>query len=473
MTFAVWGTGSYYQKYKKFIDPNEIGLLVDNNPKKQGEILDGHLIYAPALVDFDRCDYIIVLVMHYSEIKQQLLEIKIPQQKVISYKELYKVPIIRPTVISKGKELTIEQWADQNMGIKIAVFSHNFARSGVPVALMNLTRLLQKMGYQVLLCSLESGNLQEDLDQYLIDYMPDVEVIYRDTHFGEVLRKFSFVVVGTLVLSELGTYLSERGLSILWWLHESEENLYFKYKLPKETKQICYCSVGELVNTVFKRYYPAREMKELLYYIPDKVEEERSEVADLEIIKANIGYKDDKFTFAVIGGIYKRKAQDIIVQAVKYIPQGIRERIQIFIIGAIPSKAKMKWEQIRYQVPQIHLTGEVSQEQVDEMYELIDVLVCPSRSDPMPTVVTQAMQHRKPCIISDQVGQSVFMKQGEGGFVFQSEDERELAQLMVWFVEHPQDCEKIGGQARKIYETYFTEDHMRKSLEVILKQIER
>ena len=125
------------------------------------------------------------------------------------------------------------------------------------------------------------------------------------------------------------------------------------------------------------------------------------------------------------------------------------------------------------QVPQICLTGELSQEQVDKMYELIDVLVCPSRSDPMPIVVTQAMQHRKPCIISDQVGQSAFMKKGEAGFVFQSENERELAQLMVWFVEHPQDCEKIGEQARMIYEKYFSEDHMRKSLEVILKQIER
>ena len=89
MKFAVWGTGSYYQKYKKFIEPNEIGFLVDNNPKNQGAVLDGHLIYAPAQANFDQCDYILVLVMHYDEIRQQLLEMKIPQQKVISYKELY------------------------------------------------------------------------------------------------------------------------------------------------------------------------------------------------------------------------------------------------------------------------------------------------------------------------------------------------------------------------------------------------
>ncbi len=471
MKFAVWGTGSYYQKYKKFIEPNEIGFLVDNNPKNQGAVLDGHLIYAPAQANFDQCDYILVLVMHYDEIRQQLLEMKIPQQKVISYKELYKVPIIRPTVISKGEKLTLEQWTDQNTGIKIAVFSHNFARSGVPVALMNLTKLLKKMGYQVLLFSLVSGNLQEELDQYLIDYMPDIEVIYRDIHFEEVLRNFSFVVVGTLVLSELGTYLSERGFSILWWLHESEENLYLNYKLPQEAKKICYCSVGEFVRKIFERYYPSKVINELLYYIPDKVEEKGSKLVDLESIKTNIGFKNDKFTFAVIGGIYKRKAQDILVQAVKQIPQEIRARIQIFLIGAILSK--LEWEQIVCQVPQICLTGELSQEQVDKMYELIDVLVCPSRSDPMPIVVTQAMQHRKPCIISDQVGQSAFMKKGEAGFVFQSENERELAQLMVWFVEHPQDCEKIGEQARMIYEKYFSEDHMRKSLEVILKQIER
>ena len=39
MKFAVWGTGSYYQKYKKFIEPNEIGFLVDNNPQNQGVLM--------------------------------------------------------------------------------------------------------------------------------------------------------------------------------------------------------------------------------------------------------------------------------------------------------------------------------------------------------------------------------------------------------------------------------------------------
>ena len=42
-------------------------------------------------------------------------------------------------------------------------------------------------------------------------------------------------------------------------------------------------------------------------------------------------------------------------------------------------------------IPQVVLTGTVNRTQIDEILNKADVLVCPSRQDPMPTVAAEAL----------------------------------------------------------------------------------
>ena len=110
----------------------------------------------------------------------------------------------------------------------------------------------------------------------------------------------------------------------------------------------------------------------------------------------------------------------------------------------------------------------MNQEQLDRFYQHIDVLLCPSRDDPMPIVVTQAMMHAKPCIISENVGQSEYIKQGENGFTFRNEKTDELAECMVWTLEHRPELRVIGERTREIYETEFSKDSMRAAMQDII-----
>lgn len=458
MKFAVWGTGIYYQEFKKYINVNEIKYLVDNKKEKQGKLLDGKIICAPNQIDYNQCDYVIILVKHYDKIRQQILEMKVPLEKIISYQDLQRVLNIRIPVVSYGKELTLQQWICQHTGVKIFVFSHNLSRSGVPVALMNLVLLLRKMGYAVLFGALGTGGLCEELREYNIDYISDLQLICHDPQFLAILKEFDLAVVGTLALSEFGTLISNIGFPILWWLHESNENFYLECKLPQDIKQIHYFAVGNRVKNAFWHFYPREEIKELLYYLPDTKK------------KKNV-VKNKRMIFAVIGVIGERKAQDIVVKALEQIPKIKREQMQVLFVGAVSDEKKQEWADIQRHIPQIHFIGEITQNQVDKLYERIDILICPSRCDPMPIVVTQAMQHEIPCIVSDQVGQSEFLKDGIGGFVFPNENVKELAKLMMWCMEYPDCLKEKGQQARRIYEKYFTEAIMREKLEVILGAI--
>lgn len=104
----------------------------------------------------------------------------------------------------------------------------------------------------------------------------------------------------------------------------------------------------------------------------------------------------------------------------------------------------------------------MSQKELARAYRDIDVLACPSRDDPMPIVVTQALMYGKTCMVSKHVGQMEFIESGVNGFIFETEEE--LAGQMAWVVDHKEKLYEIGKRGRRIYEQNFSEEIMEKKL---------
>ena len=121
--------------------------------------------------------------------------------------------------------------------------------------------------------------------------------------------------------------------------------------------------------------------------------------------------------------------------------------------------------------PNVQYIGEMKQSELNDFYRKIDVLVCPSRDDPMPIVVTQAMQNEIPCIVSDQVGQAEYIQSGKNGYIFKSEDVIELARIMEDIIVNPAQLNQIGKEGKKIYEENFSEKRMQRQLLDIFKRL--
>ena len=96
------------------------------------------------------------------------------------------------------------------------------------------------------------------------------------------------------------------------------------------------------------------------------------------------------------------------------------------------------------------------QENIQEFYRSIDVLVAPSIEDTFNLAVLESMANSKPCIVSTNAGASEIIKDGENGFVFdmKSNSERNLVDKMTLFLKNPNSyndiCEKAFETA-KIY----------------------
>lgn len=451
----IFGTGNYYRLSQKYIDMDYVICFVDNDPNKVGTFLDGKMVVAPENAEFGKCDYVLVLVMRYQSILEQLSQIGVTKNKIKLYPDLDDLFPVSPVIYSAGCKYNFNQWINRGREKKVMLICHELTRNGVSVVLMHTAQILKKMGYRPLMSALLEGELLEELRENNIDYISQINMFYGGRLFAELVRKMDFVIVGTIGIADVVWRIANTDVPIVWWIHESNDRDFYDFPLAVRNN-VHYYAGGKRVVECFKRHYEQLPIKKMLYYLPDNFLERQT--------------KGSLFRIGIIGLIYPRKAQDIFVEAVKEIPTEKKKNISFEIVGKYLEPV-IDLPEVLKKNPEIKYIGEMSQYDLTHYFAGLDLLVCPSRDDPMPVVVTQAMQYGIPCIVSDQVGQSEYIIDGKNGFVFPSEDIEVLKGKIVYCIDHRSILQNIGIESRKVYEEYFSESAMEENLREIANWI--
>lgn len=89
------------------------------------------------------------------------------------------------------------------------------------------------------------------------------------------------------------------------------------------------------------------------------------------------------------------------------------------------------------------------QENIQEFYRSIDILVAPSIEDTFNLAVLEAMANYKPCIVSTNAGASEIIQDEVNGFVFdmKSNPEKKLADKMGFFINNSAKNQDISDKA--------------------------
>lgn len=462
MRLIVWGIGKLYQKYRGFLSQFNIIKLCDSDPDKQGTYIDGTEVIGPAQIMKYDCDYIVIMTYHTESIYHALNNLKIPQEKILLYSQMYLLRHPQICVNHLGRGILFSDWISDK-GKSILLISHNFSYTGIPVALKNMANVLRRMGYSVLMAAMEGGTFTAELEKQKIDYVTDLAIGYQTQFFIDMLKRFEAIVIGTFSLYHLVDALKDIQTPILWWIHETDDRYYIAKETLTRKATITFLAGGNRVKRVFLEHYQDVTIRKLQYCIPD-FHRQASSCFERQ-------RNDIDLTIAVIGTIDQRKAQDILLEAIIAMPLQYQRKLKVIMTGRLDEADISFVGKIRNQQKQIQnleWIQEMTQEHLDDLYENIDVLICPSRDDPMPIVVSQAMMHKKTCVISDEVGQAEFVRQQENGFVFPSEDVHELRRILMWLIDNKEQISEIGEESRKIYESEFSEAVMEQQLRTIL-----
>lgn len=458
MRVVIFGTGAMYQFCKVWIPKEDISAFIDNDFQKQGSYIDGIQVCSPEYVLHNAYDKIVLFSKNINEMKSQLLNMGVPEDKIWTW-IYYNNEIIE----DKFKLLGFS-----NYSRRILVISHELNYSGGPMAAVHAVQSLQTKGYQVVLVA-PSGNPQ------FIKEMTNVGVnivlcpaIYHVSHIEmHWINQFDIVLVNVFLMISCACEIS-KFKPVLWWLHEVStvyedvRESFSQYDNLAEMKYINIAAVSEIAKSNFEVYYPQRVNHVLPYGIPD------------ENTASEIIISSDKLIFAIVGNICERKAQKVFVQAVMNLSLDERAQAEFWIIGAEDPAAYCKElkELVEY-LPQVKLLGQLDREKMIDAYQKIDVVVCASMEECLPTVVVEGMMFGKICITTDATGMDDYITHGENGFICEVGNIISLYETMKWIIAHENELQYIRDNARKTYEKYFTMEKFGDELESLLLETER
>lgn len=454
---AIFGTGQYYRTLKEKFFQYQVVALVDNNRDKWHTQVDRVQVIPPAELPQLVCDYIVLTVAPETaqQMEQQCLALGIPQEKLIYCYDFLEAgyPVDKPEarpLLTRSISIEYNAEIPPVQGKRILMLTHEYSYTGAPLVLFYGAKILRRHGYQVTVLSFADGPLREDFLREGIAAGLQSDYRKPDENFAAWMDSFDLVFANTLTYYYWVDHFNRSGTPLILWLHESREA--YEWLGPRNMPQqaaahVQVCCAGPLALRFARQYMPAVSSQLFHYGIPDFTEGKARPEAK----------PHDKLTLAVIGSVYPRKAQDIVVQAAKLLPKEDWDKARIWIIGGILKQdfydalcKEMK------DPPGVTYLGAFSHDRMEELYQDIDMVVCPSREDPLPVTVTEAMILGKPSIVSTMTGTADLITDREDGLVCETEDPRSLADCLHWVITHPEKLPEMGQKARLLYDRYFS-----------------
>ncbi|MEA2271572.1 MAG: hypothetical protein QOI98_280 [Solirubrobacteraceae bacterium] len=157
-----------------------------------------------------------------------------------------------------------------------------------------------------------------------------------------------------------------------------------------------------------------------------------------------------------IGVISRRKGSDVFVAAAERL-LAARPDVEVHLVGGIEDGPDAEWS--RALVQRARDAGIRYRERVDVLDEFRawDVLVMPSRLDPFPLVVLEAMGSGL-AVVGTAVDGIVEQLEGGAGVLVASEDSTAIADALVALVDDPARRAQLGAAARERVLEHFTPD---------------
>lgn len=100
----------------------------------------------------------------------------------------------------------------------------------------------------------------------------------------------------------------------------------------------------------------------------------------------------------------------------------------------------------------VELLGFQSADEVKELMRRAAFLVMPSEwYEGFPMVLVEAFAHGLPVLASRLGGMAEIIEDGVTGLLFEPGNPQELAEKAMWLIAHPDECRRMGDNARAIY----------------------
>jgi glycosyltransferase involved in cell wall biosynthesis len=161
------------------------------------------------------------------------------------------------------------------------------------------------------------------------------------------------------------------------------------------------------------------------------------------------------------GRLVDYKAPDLALRACA----ALRDAPPLWIAGEGPAREASE-ARARELGARAEFRGALAREALFDAMRGAIALVFPSRwYEVAPLVILEAFACGVPVIAADRGGLSELVRDGHNGLLFRAGDACHLAERLEWLLAHPDTRSELGRNARRDFETLYSEDPQRKQLE--------
>jgi glycosyltransferase involved in cell wall biosynthesis len=363
----------------------------------------------------------------------------------------------------------LTEWDTDYSDRKILLISHDLNLTGAPIALHYFAENLREMGKHPVVISPRGGPLRTLLLEKKIPVL-----ICKKIYISDIIRQsvsqFELIIVNTIIGAPIISTLNGANVPVLWWIHESNVAYHqaMLMVIPRQLKDNIhiYCG-GSYAMAILKQYRPNYQCEQLLYFIPDYAQSLPEETS------LKIKFAEGKCVFALVGTQEERKGYDILIQAIRRLPlEKLKSCLFIFVGRACYVPIKRELAKICKEYPQnVQFIKELERKGLQMLYDRMDCLICPSRDDPMPVVVSEAMLMSKIIICSENTGSAELLEAMDAGLIYRKNSPQELAALIEYVLENRHNLSQMREKARKTYERYFSQEAFNASVKGVLQKL--
>ncbi|MBV8574691.1 MAG: glycosyltransferase [Acetobacteraceae bacterium] len=169
------------------------------------------------------------------------------------------------------------------------------------------------------------------------------------------------------------------------------------------------------------------------------------------VSRASLGIPDNAKVLLALGRLHRNKGFDILIRALPMITG-----IHTVIAGEGPERAALGNLAVRAGVSdRLHLPGWRTDSA--SLLATADVLVCPSRHEPLGNVVIEAWSAGCPVVAADSQGPTELIRSGHDGVLVPKDDPGALARAVSGLLDDAAIARSLAEAGRARFQTEFTE----------------
>ncbi|HUI17538.1 MAG TPA: glycosyltransferase [Alphaproteobacteria bacterium] len=225
------------------------------------------------------------------------------------------------------------------------------------------------------------------------------------------------------------------------FVHAARLGGYYDLRYYRKSQHLIGNTV-DIVAYLRRSGWPA----ERTHYLPNFVDTEPAS----PVARASLGTPEGAPVLLALGRLHSDKAFDVLLDALAAL-----EGVHCWLAGEGPERAALEAQAARRGLGErLHFLG--WREDVGALFAAADLLVCPSRIEPLGNVVIEAWARKVPIVAGASAGPKGLIADGENGLLVPLEDAGALAGAIRRVLEDGELARRLVAGGSAAHEKSFT-----------------